>query len=110
MWGTPGLHTGPILFLMYVNNIGYISSILKFILFADNTNILCSAKDPEQLSKDIIIELQKLHVWVLVNRSSFNVTKTNYMLFTNCCINSSIDIKIDNNSIDRVYTAVAVNC
>ena len=47
---------GPKLFLMYIN-IGNISSILKFILF------VCSGKDPEQLSKDLTIELQKLHVW-----------------------------------------------
>jgi len=32
-----------------------------------------------QLSKDVTIELEKLHFVV-----SFNVAKTNYMLFTNC--------------------------
>ena len=52
--------------------------------------IFFSGNDPEQLSKDMTIELQKLHVWFSVNRSSLNVAKTNYMLFTNCCINSNI--------------------
>ena len=55
--------------------------------------------------KDLTIELQKLHVWFSVNRLSLNVAKTNYMLFTNCCINSNIDIKIDDKSFDRVYSS-----
>ena len=88
-----------------MNDIGNISSILKCILFADDTNIFCSGKDPEQLSKDITIELQKLQGWFSVNRLSLNVAKTNYMLFRNCCINSNIDIKIYNKSIDRVYSS-----
>ena len=80
-FGVPhGSILGPKLFLMYINDIGNISSILKCILFADDTNIFCSGKDPEQLSKDITIELQKLHVWFSVNRFSLNVAKTNYML------------------------------
>ena len=106
--GVPqGSLLGPKLFLMYINDIGNISSILKCILFADDTNICCSGKDHEQLNKDITIVLQKLHdiVWFSVNRLSLNVAKTNYMLFTNCCINSNIDIKIDNKSIDRVYSS-----
>ena len=52
-------------------------------MFADDTNIFCSGKDPDQLSKDITIELQKLHVWFSVNRLTLNVAKTNYMLSTN---------------------------
>ena len=82
---------GPKLFLMYINDIGIdISSILKCILFADDSIIFCSGQDPEQLSKDLTIELQKLHVWFSVNKLSLNVAKTNYMLLTNCCINSNI--------------------
>ena len=42
---------------------------------------------------------------VFRNRLSLNVAKTNYMQFTNCCINSNIDIKMYNKSIDRVYSS-----
>ena len=72
MWGTQGLNTGSKTVLMYINYIGNISLIVKCILFADDTNMFCSGKDPE-LCKDLTIELQKLHVWFSVNRLSLNV-------------------------------------
>ena len=46
-----------------------------------------------------------MNVWFSVNRLSLNVAKTKYMLFTNCCINSNIDIEIYNKIIDRVYSS-----
>ena len=80
-----------------------ISTLLRFIPFADDTNIFCSGKDPTQLSKIINTELRKLHIWFSVTILSLNVDETNYMLFGNCCKKSNIDVKIDNTFLDRVY-------
>ena len=76
---------GQKLFILYINDLCNISTLLKFILFADDTNIFCSGKDPTQLSKIINTELRKLHIWFSVNILSLNVAKTNYMLFDNYC-------------------------
>ena len=70
MWSTHGLILGPKLFLSYINDNYNISAMLNFILFADDINMFCSGKDHVQLSKDITIELQKLHVWLSVSRLS----------------------------------------
>ena len=35
---------GPILFLLYTNDLANVSDKLKFILFADDTNVFCSGK------------------------------------------------------------------
>ena len=36
---------GPLLFIIYINDISNVSNILKFVLFADDTNIFISNKD-----------------------------------------------------------------
>lgn len=40
---------GPLLFILYINNICEVSNTLKMILLADNTNLLCCGDNLEQL-------------------------------------------------------------
>ena len=52
---------GAKLFIMYINDICNVSPVLKFILFADDTNIFCSGSDLVQLSIIVSNELEKLN-------------------------------------------------
>ena len=70
-----------------------VSKILKFILFADDTNIFCSGNDAQQISKLVTKELSKLKDWFAVNKLSLKVNKTNYMLFSNSKGTSDVEIK-----------------
>ena len=88
---------------MYINDICNVSNILKFVLFADDTNIFCSGRYINQLSKLLCIELYKLNIWFAVNELSLNVSKTNFMSFSNCTIRENINIRINNCVIDRVH-------
>ena len=72
---------GPLLFLIYVNNLHKASSILKPIMFADDTNLFLSNKDINKLSNDINVELQKMSIWFKENKLSPNLTKTKRSLF-----------------------------
>ena len=56
--GVPQL--GPKLFILYINDMVNVSNILKFILFADDTNLFCASKDIVSLSVTICNELMKL--------------------------------------------------
>ena len=53
------------------------SNIVKFILFADDTNIYSSGFDLKELCVNINKELEKLNEWFASNKLSLNVSKTN---------------------------------
>ena len=93
---------GPRLFILYINDICNVSKILKFVLFADDTNILYSDANVKNLNNVVNTELDKLNTWFIINKLSLNVSKTNYILFGNRKVHSDLDIKIYNNKITRV--------
>ena len=57
------------------------SKLLKFILFADDTNIFFPDKNQKFVFDTLNKELDNLSVWFKINRLSSNVTKTNYIVF-----------------------------
>ena len=97
--GVPqGSILGPLLFLIYINDIINSSHLLNFILFADDTNIFYSHKCMNTLITTLNIELAKVSLWFKCNKLSLNVDKTCFMHFTNTQYRTihNINIFIDN--------------
>ena len=73
---------GPVLFLIYINDIQECSEKLKFFLFADDTNILYADKNLRSLELTVNQELCKLYDWLTANKLTLNVKKTNFVIFS----------------------------
>ena len=73
---------GPLLFLLYINDLPNISSKFSFFLFADDTNIFFESSDLDEMEWTLNRELRKLNVWLNVNKLALNVFKTSFILFS----------------------------
>ena len=93
---------GPKLFILYINDICNVSTLLKYVLFADDTNLLYEHENYETLCMNVNNELSKLNEWFSINKLSLNVKKTNFMVFGNKHINETLKIRINNEDIVKV--------
>ena len=81
--GVPqGSVLGPLFFIMYINDIYLTSPKLFFVLFADDTNILISGNNINELQNILNQELKVIQSWLIANKLSLNVGKTKYIIFS----------------------------
>ena len=97
---------GPLLFLIYINDIRDSSDLISFVLFADDTNLLMSPKDSNTLMNQMNKELGKLSTgtWLALNKLSLNLAKTHFILFKSTWkkMESELTIKINDTQISQV--------
>jgi len=109
--GVPqGSILGPLLFIIYMNDINNASNIFNAILFADDTSLQstlnCFNVPENQSSEQINIELQNIFDWLSLNKLSLNANKTKCMKFHTAknkkAENIQLNLKIANTPVECV--------
>ena len=100
--------TGPLLFLLYVNDLPNSSNVLVLIIFVDDTNFFFEHSNINTF-KTVNGELMKINEWFSANKPSLNVEKIKLSLFHKSGKKYSTPsnlptLKIMNHDIERVNT------
>ena len=95
---------GPLLYLIYINDLANVSDQISEIFFAGDTSWSYSHKNPITLTIVVNEELEKIAQWFKINKLSLNVKKTNCILFGQSHKRNPVNITvlIDNVPIVKV--------
>ena len=102
--GVPqGSRLGPLLFIIYMNDI--VDDIESDILiFADDTSLMASGSDPSETSEKLNRDLEKIASWASKWKVTFNAKKSKDIIFSNKYLNNSPPLIFNDTYIDRVNT------
>lgn len=100
---------GPLLFIIYVNDLSRACTNFSPICFADDTTLFSSldafGRSSGVIQNNINAELKSVREWLLANKLSLNSVKTKYMIFRE--INTrkrNISVQINDQELERVTT------
>ena len=102
--GVPqGSSLGPLLFILYINDLP-LASEFSTTLFADDTYLTLSHNNLFELEKKVNIQMHHINNWMYQNKLSLNYSKTTYLPFNKhlpSSVNTNFEVLINITQIDR---------
>ena len=104
-YGVPqGSVLGPLLFIIYINDLPNISKFAHFILYADDANIIVTGDSIHEVMQKVELLCSDIVKWVDHNGLALNLKKTKYMIFSRQRIDtSSIQVFVDKTKIEEKF-------
>ena len=93
--GVPqGSVLGPLLFLVYINDLHCAINFSSVYHFADDTNLLNISSSVKRTQKQVNLDLKSLYKWLLANKISLNCSKTELVIFHKIGFKTDFNLKI----------------
>ena len=93
---------GPVIFILFINEMYRFSNQMRFVHFADDTAVFASDSDINNVHATVNRKLVGVDNWLKENRLSLNVSKTSYIIISNQ--KNAIDIRIRDSILTKVST------
>ena len=109
-YGAPqGSCLGPLLFLIFCNDLRFNLEFLHSVQFADDTTLIIGHWNHRYLKYCIESDLEKVQDWFNANKLTLNLTKSNYMTFQSNANTSRVDLSLSLNGVTLPKTTSKVS-
>ena len=101
---------GPLLFLLYINDLPQCLDFSHPRMYADDTSITYAGKDLNEIDDYLNKDLKSVNTWLSSNKLTLNLTKTEFLVITSrqrrVYLSDNPSLTINNFPIEQVYLSM----